>query len=451
MKFIKSKNANINYLAKIIDIQNFTPHPDPETTKLKLAHVDGFNIVVGIDSEPGIYIYFPTSCEINPQLLAYENLYRHTEKNNKPEAKAGFFEDNGRVKAIKLRGVVSEGFLMEWTLFHNFIVENTNKEIEPDINTEFDSIEDSGKSFWICKKYIVQTTIKSPKESRYQKRVKRFNRVIDTQFRFHYETSIYRKVPTFIHPDDLISITSKIHGTSGISAYVLCKRPKKWYEIFKKEDPVIYDYLYSSRSVIKNADYNPKHSGGFYGVDVWKYADEYVRPFLQKGMTLYYEIVGFLPNGGYIQKNYDYGCIPPKNEQDYKPEINFKVRIYRITLTNIDGQVHEFSAREVQQWCKNNGLIPVEEFYYGYARDLYKDLNEQEHWQENFIDRLANDKNFYMELNSPDCNNKVPHEGIVIKKEDMIPAAVKLKCWTFLNKTEQEALDAGEVNIEDNN
>ena len=113
MQFIKSKNANINYLAKVVDIKTFTPHPDPETTKLKLAHVDGYNIVVGIDSEPGVYIYFPTSCEINSQLLAYGNLYRHTEKNNKPEAKAGFFEDNGRVKAIKLRGIVSEGFLME--------------------------------------------------------------------------------------------------------------------------------------------------------------------------------------------------------------------------------------------------------------------------------------------------------------------------------------------------
>lgn len=449
MKLVKSKNANINYLAKIIDIQSFTPHPDPETTKLKLAHVDGFNIVVGIDSEPGIYVYFPTSCEINPQLLAYGNLYRHTEKNNKPESKAGFFEDNGRVKAIKLRGVVSEGFLMDWTLFYNFIVENTNKEIEPDINTEFDSIEDSGKSFWICKKYIVQTTIKSPKESRYQKRVKRFNRVIDTQFRFHYETSQLRKIPTFIKSDDLISVSNKWHGTSGISAYVLCKKPVKWYKFWKKYD-IDYDYLYASRSVIKNANYNKTVSKGYYDCDVWKYADDYVRPFLQRGMTAYYEIVGFLPNGGYIQKNYDYGCIPPKNEQDYKPEVNFKVRIYRITLTNVDGQVHEFSAREVQQWCKINGLIPVEEFYYGYAKDLYKDLDITEHWQENFIDRLANDKNFYMELNSPDCTNKVPHEGIVIKKEDMIPAAVKLKCFAFLNK-EQQQLDAGESNIEDNN
>lgn len=168
-------------------------------------------------------------------------------------------------------------------------------------------------------------------------------------------------------------------------------------------------------------------------------------------MTAYYEIVGFLPNGGYIQKNYDYGCIPPKSENDYKPEINFKVRIYRLTLTNVDGQVHEFSAREVQQWCKNNGLIPVTELYYGYAKDLYKDLDISEHWYENFLEKLSNDKNFYMEIDSPDCNNKVPHEGIVIKKENMIPAAAKLKCWTFLNKTEQEALDKGESNIEDNN
>ena len=449
MKFIKSKNANINYLAKIIEIKNFTPHPDPETTKLKLAHVDGFNIVVGIDSQPGIYVYFPTSSEINPELLSYANLYRHKEKNKNTEL-FGFFEDNGRVKAIKLRGVVSEGFLMDWTLFNNFIVENTNKEIEQVINQEFDSVEDNGKEFWICKKYIVRTTIKSPRESRYQKEVKKFNRVIDTQFRFHYETSQLRKVPTFIKPDDLISITSKIHGTSHISAFVICKEPRKWYEFWKLKYHLIYDYLYASRSVIKNATYNPIVKAGFYGCDVWQHADNYLRPFLIKGMTIYSEIVGFLPNGGYIQKGYDYGCIPPKNEQDYIPEINFKVRPYRITLTNRDGQVHEFSAREVQQWCKNNGLIPVEQFYYGYARDLYKDLDETEHWQENFIDRLANDKNFYMEMNSPDCINKVPHEGIVIRKEDMVPAAVKLKAFKFLNG-EQQALDAGEANIEDNN
>ena len=54
-----------------------------------------------------------------------------------------------------------------------------------------------------------------------------------------------------------------------------------------------------------------------------------------------------------------------------------------------------------------------------------------------------------MEQNSPECNNKVPHEGIVIKKEDGIAHAWKLKCFKFLGK-EQEAADKGEANIEDN-
>ena len=54
-----------------------------------------------------------------------------------------------------------------------------------------------------------------------------------------------------------------------------------------------------------------------------------------------------------------------------------------------------------------------------------------------------------MEELSPDCINKVPHEGIVIKKEGSWHSAMKLKCFAFLNK-EQKELDKGETNIEDN-
>lgn len=122
--------------------------------------------------------------------------------------------------------------------------------------------------------------------------------------------------------------------------------------------------------------------------------------------------------------------------------------IYRITLTNVDGVVHEFSAREVQQWCKYKGLTPVIECYYGLAKDLYPNIVQDEHWAENFIESLANDSRFYMEMNSPDCKNKVPHEGLVIKKEDMCSRAWKLKCFKFING-EQAELDAGEENIED--
>ena len=111
MKFIKSKNANINYLAKIVELNNFHNHPNPEVTRLKCAVVDGYNIIVGIDYQPGKYVYFPSGCTINPQFLSYANLYKHSDKNLNPE-KSGMFEDNGRVKSIRLKGTLSEGFLM---------------------------------------------------------------------------------------------------------------------------------------------------------------------------------------------------------------------------------------------------------------------------------------------------------------------------------------------------
>ena len=112
--------------------------------------------------------------------------------------------------------------------------------------------------------------------------------------------------------------------------------------------------------------------------------------------------------------------------------------------------MHEFSAKEVQQWCATVGLQSVREWYYGYAKDLYPELMFEEHWNENFIQMLANDKRFYMECDSPTCTNKVPHEGLVIKSENMKSEAFKLKCFKFLDK-EGKALDKGESNIEDEN
>ena len=166
-------------------------------------------------------------------------------------------------------------------------------------------------------------------------------------------------------------------------------------------------------------------------------------------MTVYYEIVGFLHNGSYIQKGYDYGCIPPKVD-NYVYGVHYKILVYRVTMTNVAGNVHEFSAREVQQWCHHVGLIPVTEYFYGYAKDLYPDLDPSEHWNENFMQRLANDKAFHMEEDSPTCDNKVPHEGVVIKIENMKSEAFKLKCFKFLDK-EGKSLDKGESNIEDEN
>lgn len=459
MKLVKSKNHNVNYLTKVVEIKEFRKHNDPEVTKLKCCYIDGYNMITGINSEPGLYLYFPTGSCINPQFLSYANLYRHSELNQNSEEK-GMFEDNGRVKAIRLRGELSEGFIIPVEVFNNWIISCVNQEPSVEVNTEFDTVEHDNKSFWVSKKYIPKNvrTPGNPGSRTRGKEPKGYDRLVDGQFRFHYDTVLIKKCPNVISPDDIISITSKWHGTSGISAYVLCKQnPSKWDKIgnwianhilrINVEIAPQYDYLYSSRTVIKNQYYNKNVTSGYYGCDVWNYANEYLKPYLEKGMTFYYEIVGYLPNGGCIQKGYDYGCVPPTDDK-YIEGINFKVMIYRITLTNPDGKVHEFSAKEVQQWCETHNLHAVKELYYGKASELYSDIEQDEHWNENFLNRLANDSSFYMEQRSPDCDNNVPHEGVVIKTEHMRSEAWKLKCFKFIDK-EGKDLDKGITNIED--
>ena len=468
MKLIQTKNASVNYLAKVVEIKDFFPHPNPEVTKLKVCKVDGYNMIVGINEKEGVYVYFPALSQINSNLLSYANLYRHGNLNSNPE-KTGFFEDNGRVKAIKLKGMVSEGFLLPFEVLQNWLMDSVNKKIDDEescINKEFDAVEHNGKEIWINKKYIIiEQRTHCPNEPRERANVKKYDKLVEGQFRFHYDTAQLRKNPYAIQKDDIIHISSKFHGTSAISANVICKFPKSWigkiisriHNLFNKENKIVdvnnnyrYDNVYASRTVVKNKYYNRSVGLGYYNCDVWGEANKVLSPLIPKGYSLYYEIVGFLPTGGYIQKDYDYGCLPPEEGEKYTINKHFRIIVYRITITNADGRVFELSPKEVQYWCKNNGLEPVIELYYGKASDLYPDIKDSENWNDAFIDKLADDKNFYMELDSPDCKNKVPHEGIVIKVDNMTPNAVKLKSFRFLGK-ESEELDKGIANIEDNN
>lgn len=261
-----------------------------------------------------------------------------------------------------------------------------------------------------------------------------------------------------------------IHNTSGISANILCKQTGiSWWNRFgnwltrhiidpifgvttvRLEENPLYDVIYSSRKVVKN----DSTGVGYYGNDDFrKAANEVLAPHLAKGMSVYYELVGFMTNGKPIQsiggKPMDYGCIPPGEGEKYTYGKHYDILIYRITLTDPDGVLHEFSAHEVQLWCKQQGLHAVKELYWGFAKDLYPDLDIHDpEWSTKFCMRIKEDKeHFYMELDSPDCRNAVPHEGVVIKNDDGKSAAYKVKCFKFLNR-EDEDYDKGVVNIED--
>lgn len=447
MKINKPKNPN--YSATVVEIKNTIPLEGCDN--VIATSIMGNQVIIGKDVKVGdVGLYFSLETQLSKEYLSANNLYRNKDL-NLDKNKAGYFEENGRIRCVKFRGHKSEGLYMPLYSVHfsfkdksfDWMVDN----FVFNIGDDFDELNGTE----ICRKYIVQIQKTHGEGNKKQKgkQPKKISKLIENQFRFHQDTSMLYKNLHKISPDDIISITTKIHGTSGISSKILCKRPLSLSErILKclgvKIDDKQYDYVNSSRKVIKNSDLCP-NPGGFYKEDIWSIADKELRPYLQDGMTLYYEIVGFLPSGMPIQKLknfvYDYGC----------EEKEHKIFIYRITYTNPSGRVFEFSARQVQEWCKQNGLNAVEEVYYGYAGHFIPKefmLNSSiTEWREDFLKTL---KEEYNEHDCHICKNKVPEEGVVIRIEKNEFEAYKCKSNRFY-AAETESLDKGETNLEDQN
>ena len=125
--------------------------------------------------------------------------------------------------------------------------------------------------------------------------------------------------------------------------------------------------------------------------------------------------------------------------------------IYRITTTNEDGSKKEWNVQDVYDWAKKlitehteleKRIRPITIFYHGTLQDLYPDLSLMEHWHENVLEAMRNDKeHFGMEKKEPLCRNSVWREGIVVRKDDDdLVEAFKLKCMHFL-KAEAALMD----------
>ena len=443
-----NKPINENYAAVVVEIKTLIPLDGCDN--VQAAIIMGNQIIVSKDVKVGdIGLYFPLECQLSKEYLSNNNLYDKPELNI-DNTKKGYFNEKGRVRCQRFRGHKSEGLFMPLNSL-DFIFSYSNRDLN--LNDCFDELY----GIPICSKYIVKQS-RTP-GSKSNKSTKKYeSKLVENQFRFHQDTSMLYRNLHRIEPNSLISITYKLHGTSGISSYILCKQPitkfdkvKEWlwnmsYKIGNltrnskwdfKINNTKYDYIYSSRKVIKNEELNP-NAQHFYNEDIWGIAHNELKDFLSKGMTFYYEIVGFLPNGGAIQKDYDYGCEPTKHA----------IYIYRITSTNVDGKVIEFSAKQVQDFCKKNGLNAVPELYYGYAQGVWTEKFENvDEWGDVFLDKIKHD---YNEKDCYMCSNKVPEEGVVIRIEGNDFEAYKAKSERFYAR-ETAQLDKGESNIEDEN
>jgi len=416
-----SENANINYLAKIVKIDLLNKHSNAD--KLQIAIIDFQNVVVGMDAKIGdLYVFFPLECAINAEFLSFTNSFRDKELNNDKE-QTGFFEKTGRVRAVKLRGEKSMGYLVPVSVMEKF----TKTDLKDDIGKDFDTIND----ILICKKYFVP--IKQVQGNR-QGRKPKVSRLIEGQVRLHVDTENLRKNMKNILPDDWIGITYKTHGSSFWCNHVLVKRKLNIFEKLLKLCRVKiidteYDYIFGSRKVVKNGDLGAVKEH-FYGYDIWEEIKDEIKDKIPKGFTVYGEALGYLKTGGFIQKDFDYSC-----EQGKK-----RLQIYRVTCTNADGICIDLATNQIKEFCERSGLEYVHLFYSGKARHLYPDIDTTEHWHANFIQRLERD---FLEKDCFMCKNKLPEEGIVLRKEGLFSfESYKLKSYRFLER-ETKLLDEG--------
>ena len=382
-------------------------------------------------------------------------------------SRVGFFNKTGRVRSIRLGGVASKGYLftLEELAKYNPKVKDIN--LEEYLGQDFDTVD--GELF--VKAYVPFVPEKRTKTSSAEKRNKkivRFDRMIEGEFSFNYDSLLLPKNIHKIKPTDSVAITVKVHGTSFVCGKVHVKTPIKlpfiqrmcnkfidltgWFKKYRTIDYKIeYGNVTSSRKVIKNKYINKDVTDGYYSVDVWSEYGELIYPYLSEGMTLYGEIFGYLTNSTkMIQKQYDYGCEVGTN----------KLMPYRITTSLPDGGKYEWNVEEVKDWTEKlikehpeiaDRIHVIDLLYHGTLADLYPTLSLTEHWNENVLEELRNDKkHFGMEKNEPLCENKVPREGLCIRiDDDETNENFKLKCQKFYDR-EKKLMDEGEVDIEMN-
>ena len=83
-------------------------------------------------------VAFPAESQLSEVICFGNNLYSDTTKNKDPMAPRGYMGKQRRVRAIKLRGVVSSALVLDSELFGN-----------PDAGTKFDHVGD----IEVCRKY----------------------------------------------------------------------------------------------------------------------------------------------------------------------------------------------------------------------------------------------------------------------------------------------------------
>lgn len=355
----------------VVAVEKLRPHTNAD--RLQVATFFGSDTCVGLDVVKGeIGIYFPSDLQLSGEFCVVNHLCR-----KKPDGTpdTGYLDPEKRnIRPIKLRGERSDGIFMSISC-----LEYTGANLD-DINVGDTITVVNGHE--ICKKYIPRGHNSNNSAKGKGNKTRKKHVPVAPLFTEHADTEQLAYNLGAFKPGDEIEITLKMHGTSQRTAYLPVLKGYKrtiWDKLFGREGTPIYDWGYVSgtrRTVLDDWD------GGFYGSNAFRkqHHDKFVGK-LHKGEEVYYEVVGFTDSGTPIMgkgnnkkldkdfmKQYgeetvfSYGCSPDGSDA---PQSDLYV--YRMTMTNEDGDVVEYSPDFMRYRCEQMGVKCVPVMWRGFA------------------------------------------------------------------------------------
>lgn len=410
------ENKSENYACTVVEIKETFPLPNSDN----LAGVNFFGslAIVSKDTKPGLYLLFPAESKISSQFLSANNQYRDTTKNI-DRTKSGFFEDNGRVKALKLRGNISTAFVCPVEYLEPIIGDDYLKLKAGDSFTHINGSE-------ICRKYVIKEF--TPRKGGKVQNMERTIRIEEKFFPQHLDTSHWLRNEHEVRDDDTIIVTEKIHSTSGRFTHQKVRALRKGFAGYLERIGLLkpkyeYQLLAGSRKVVKFQD---QETVGYYQSDVWNLMLERIKDKIPKNYVIYGEITGW-DGEKPLQRNYTYQM--PMGTIDFY--------IYRVAVINEDGLSVDLGWEQLKQFCSERGLKFVPEI------GIMK--------KSQFNHEVFEDKKLREDLGLQQClplDSGAPcSEGVCIRVEGLTPKIYKYKSPAFLLH-ESKQLDTGEVDIE---
>lgn len=402
----------MNNQAIIARIKTY-PHPDPEVNKIKLGNVLGYQVIVGIDTPDNeLGIFFHEGLQLSEAYARANNLIRRKNPHT-GEYEGGFFEENRRVKCLKLRQQRSEGY---WAPLSSLGFTGYREELREGQTLDYLN------GVPLCNKYV------TPATKRAGRRGNKVVRADTIMFHRHFDTSQLRFGYKELKAGDLIILTLKMHGTSHRVGHVKDEIPRGFlmraitrvFPLFPTEE---WTYLSGSRNVVLE-----KTEGGYYSKD---FRNEVTKTFinkLHKGETVYFEVVGFERENAPIMGSVSSSKLKDKEiKKTYGDTITYTygctngqwdIYVYRITMTNEDGVSIDLPWTDVKKRCEQLIVKHVPEvippfIYDGDEENLRKTV-------EGLID-------------GPDpIDPSHPREGIVLRVDSALkPKLFKQKGFTF--------------------